>query len=72
MTSNDHLKSKKLPSPVKARAAKGLTQRQLAALVPTAQCTVFRIEKSGKYPAHAALRAAYLSALGLSEKAVAK
>ena len=57
------------PSPKSARAAKGLTQRQLAALVPCTQCTVFRIEKQGRYPRTKSIRAAYLAALGLTEKA---
>lgn len=64
MTSNDHHKQR-LPHPAKARAAKGLTQRALATLVPTTQVTVFRCEQSGRYPSHRALRAAYLRALGL-------
>ena len=68
MTSKDHrAKPVSLPHPKKAREAKGLTQRQLAELVPTTQCGVFRCERSGTYPKQVHLRAAYLKALGLSE-----
>lgn len=61
--------SNQLPAPSAARAAKGLTQRALAALVPTTQATVNACEREGVYPKHRALRAAYLAALGLTEPA---
>lgn len=56
-----------LPHPRAAREAKGLSQRELAALVPTTQSSVFKWEKDGTYPKHASLRAAYMRALGLAE-----
>jgi transcriptional regulator with XRE-family HTH domain len=59
------------PSPKAARTAKGLSQRALATLVPTSQMTVWKCENEARYPKHRALRAAYLAALGLTEKATA-
>lgn len=62
------LKVKSLPKPKDARAALGISQRELARRVPTTQASVFRFEKEGHYPKHRALRAAYLAALGLAEE----
>jgi transcriptional regulator with XRE-family HTH domain len=62
-------KNKSLPHPRKAREARGLSQRELAALVPTTQSSVFKWEKDGTYPKHASLRSAYLRALGLEQVA---
>lgn len=58
-----------LPAPAAARAKTGISQRELARRVPTTQATVNRCERLKTYPRQRALRAAYLAALGLSEKA---
>lgn len=66
------LKNKSLLDPKTARAAAGLTQRELADLVPTTQSTVNKCEQLGSYPRQRALRAAYLRALGLTEAGEAR
>lgn len=61
--------SPRLPSPRKARLAAGLKWRALASKANIGLATISRCERSGQYPSNPHVRAAYLSALGLSEAA---
>lgn len=63
-------KKMSLPTPKAARAAAGISQRELARRVPTTQATVNRCEQQGRYPRQGALKAAYLRALSVVDPSV--
>ena len=58
-------------SPKAARLSKGLTCQQLCELVGCGIATVYRLEAANTYPRQPHLRAAYISALGLTEEQAA-